>query len=76
MWVGSGRSGVLMFLTCAMVFLTGGLWWGTNLPKAISCPAENSLCYQLRWDKSSVILPEQVNQILKDYQHSQQRRRR
>ncbi|WP_256872003.1 hypothetical protein [Nostoc sp. TCL26-01] len=76
MWVGSGRSGVFMFLAGAAVFLTGGLLWGTNMPKAISCPSQKTLCYQLRWDKPSVILPGQIKQILKDYQRSHQRRRR
>lgn len=76
-WVGSGRSGIFMYLVCAVVCLTGGLMWGMNTPRAISCPKQQSLCYLLRLNKTSVILPEQVKQVLKHYQRSfhQPRRR-
>nr|WP_322665765.1 hypothetical protein [Dendronalium sp. ChiSLP03b] len=62
-----------MFLACALVSLTGGLMWGMNTPKAISCPSQKSLCYQLRQDKTSVILPGQVKQLLNEYERSFQK---
>ncbi|MBD2303401.1 hypothetical protein H6G80_35720 [Nostoc sp. FACHB-87] len=75
-WVGSGRSGTAMFFTFAASTLFGGLMWGFNEPSAISCPSEKSLCYQLRLDKKSVILPAQKKQILEDYQRSLKQPRR
>jgi hypothetical protein len=67
-WIGSGNSAILFYLVSLVIYLTLGTAIGVNLPDSIACNGgAKSACYQLRWDKSKVVLPEQVDGIVKKY---------
>jgi hypothetical protein len=78
-WIGSGNSAILFYLVSLVIYLTLGTAVGVNLPDGIACNGgAKSACYQLRWDKSKVVLPQQVDGIVREYLKSlkQQRLRR
>jgi hypothetical protein len=64
-WVGSGRSGTFWYMAAIVIFGAIGLMWGINTPSVIACKNSRSFCYQLRFDKTQVILKGQVKQVLK-----------
>ncbi|MCG6133999.1 MAG: hypothetical protein MET45_04975 [Nostoc sp. LLA-1] len=74
-WLGSGLSGVFVYLTTAAMAAVASLALGINLPNIIACKNDTGICYQLRLNKSSVVLPHQVEQVLKEYERSKKRNR-
>jgi len=66
-WLGSGWSGWTFYILSMMVAaMTGGMIL-INVPSSVSCPALLSWCYFLRLDKSTIVLPEQREEILQKY---------
>lgn len=63
----SGWVGILVYGGSASVALVFGALWGINTPSSIPCPSKSSLCYQLRFNKSKVLLPEEVDRVLQQY---------
>ncbi|GAX38991.1 hypothetical protein [Nodularia sp. NIES-3585] len=72
-WLGSGRSGIFVYSISLLSFMAGGGIAMINLPSAIACPQVESLCYLLRLDKSTVILPEEIQKLLLEYERSKNR---
>lgn len=56
-WIGSGTSGSLFYLVGSLIFFSLGLMFGMNYPSVIACPNTKSFCYQVRWDKTTVVIP-------------------
>jgi len=62
--IGSVLFPVLIFLVGAGVGTIAGAAGAMNfLPQAVACESSQSLCYNLRWDKSKVVLPEPPKQL-------------
>jgi hypothetical protein len=59
-----GKTGIAFYIVSAFIFIMMGGIWLINSPESIVCPDRKSLCFLLRWDKSSVILPEQRVELL------------
>lgn len=74
-WLGSGFSGICFYMTSVIVYVALGTFFGVNLPTRIACPNAKSPCYLLRWDKSSVVLPSQVDDLVKKYLKSKKKQR-
>ena len=75
-WIGSGRSGTLFFLTAIFTFSTLGLIAGLNWPTTIACKSDSEGCYLLRLDKKTVILPQQFQNILAEYERNKNKSKR
>ncbi|MBC1222416.1 hypothetical protein GNF09_21455 [Nostoc sp. UCD120] len=75
-WVGSGRSGTLFFLSGIVTFATLGLIAGLNWPTTIACKSGSGGCYLLRFDKKTVILPQQFKNILAEYERNKNKSKR
>ncbi|WP_292843285.1 hypothetical protein [Nostoc sp. NMS8] len=75
-WVGSGRSGTLFVLTAIVTFATLGLIAGLNWPTTIACKSDSEGCYLLRFDKKTVILPQQFKNILAEYERNKDKSKR
>ncbi|MBW4559196.1 MAG: hypothetical protein KME59_25420 [Trichormus sp. ATA11-4-KO1] len=74
-WIGSGKSGIFFFICAILIFAVLGLMGGLNWPTTIACKTDSGGCYLLRWNKSTVVLPHQVEQVLKEYERSKNRKR-
>nr|WP_322665491.1 hypothetical protein [Dendronalium sp. ChiSLP03b] len=66
-WIGSGWKGTVFYLICTIAAGVCGVTLGINTPTNIPCPNKKSLCYQLRLNKSQVLLPEEIDQVLQKY---------
>jgi hypothetical protein len=61
-WLSSGVSGVMFYFICLLVYVSLGFIAGVNFPSLIVCHSRKEFCYQLRWDKSKVVIPSEYNQ--------------
>ncbi len=62
-WFGSGFSGLIFYFLSVIAF---GVWFyaaGINNPPVIGCQNQKTLCYQLRWDKSKILILEKTQQV-------------
>lgn len=63
-WVWSGFAyNWVFFGLLALSGLGGGFGLFNSLPQAIACKSSQSLCYVLRWDKKTVVLPTQPKRV-------------
>lgn len=72
-WVGSGRSGVILYLIGIIIYMGIGFVWGINSPSSIACKKIQSACYLMRWDKNQVVLPQQAQQLIQEYERSKKK---
>ena len=73
-WVGSGFSGILFYFVSIVAF---GVWIyaaGINNPPVIGCQNQKTLCYQLRWDKSKILILEKTQQVPQQIPHKPHRK--
>ncbi|WP_226890048.1 hypothetical protein [Nostoc sp. MG11] len=75
-WIGSGRSGIFVCAILVTAALVSGLAWGINTPNTILCPKIESFCYQMRLNRSSVLLNNQVKKVLQEYERNKSKPRR
>jgi len=69
-WIGSGRSGILMYLIGIIIYSTIGFILGINTPTSIACKKMQTVCYFMRFDKNQVVLPQQAQQLIRQYEQS------
>jgi hypothetical protein len=78
-WVGSGRSGIFFFISAMLASATFAGVIIINLPTNLSCPDPKSPCYlvyQMRFNNKSVILPQQIKDIIAEYERNKSKPKR
>ncbi|WP_341531421.1 hypothetical protein WKK05_37570 (plasmid) [Nostoc sp. UHCC 0302] len=75
-WVGSGRSGVFFFFCGIFSFGALGLIGGINWPTTIVCKSYSGGCHLLRFNKSTVIFPQQTKEIIAEYERNKSKPKR
>jgi hypothetical protein len=75
-WVGSGRSGIFFFISAVLSFGALGLIGGLNWPTTIACKSNSGGCYLFRFNKSTVIFPQQIKEIIAEYERNKSKPKR
>jgi hypothetical protein len=69
-WVGAGRSGIFLYIIGIVIYSTIGFILGINSPTSIACKKVQSACYLMRLDKNQVVLPQQAQDLIQQYEQS------